>query len=374
MIFLHLADLHLGKRLREFSLIEDQRYILKQAVTLAEAEAVSGVFLCGDIYDSSTPAGEATGLFDDFLTSLHDAKIPVFIISGNHDSATKLQFGGRIFSQNNIYVSTNVCQATTPINFKGIHVYMLPFIRPLDVNDAFGTACKSYSEATKEVIKRMAPKAGDTNILLAHQMVMPTGQDLLAGGSESITNVRDGTIVGDAASVSSELFASFDYVALGHVHRPQTIAKNARYSGSILKYHKDEANIEKLFSLIRVEGKKITIETRPEKYLHNVVVLKGTLDEILHADADQNAYVFASLADTSIIDDPMGKLRKKYPLAAAVEYQTFGPGISFHESADIEHRSKEELFTDFFALQNGQSLDKNQQEVIHLLLGEGGKE
>lgn len=368
MRFLHLADLHLGKRLKEYSLIADQQFVLQQAVDLIRFEHLDGVFLSGDIYDSSVPTAEATTLFDDFITAVNAQGVSLFIISGNHDSSEKLEFGGRIFSKNGIYLSTNVESALTPISFKGINIYLLPFVKPIDVNDAFKTNFKSYSEALQGVITRMAVDPTKTNILLTHQMVLPSNGSLLAGGSESSFASVDGQVIGDVTAVPVSLFSSFDYVALGHVHRPQTISTNARYPGSILKYHRDEAGIEKLFTIININGKKVMIETRPEKYLHDIVVLKGTLDEILHANVDEEAYVFAVLKDSVTLDDPMGKLRARFKYAASVEYERLDQGIASIERADIEHKSKEELFSEFFAQQNGKELNPKQKETIHSLL------
>ena len=369
MRFLHLADLHLGKRLKEFSLIEDQRFVLKQAVDLLRTEHLDGVFLAGDIYDSSVPTAEATSLFDDFLTEINRLGVPIFLISGNHDSAEKLEFGGRIFAKNRIYVCTDVKSSLKPIVYNGINIYLLPFIKPIDVNFAFNTTVKTYSEALNEVIQRMAVDPSKTNVLLAHQMVLPVNGPLLVGGSESALNAQDGVAIGDVTSVSASLFSMFDYVALGHVHRPQTLASNARYPGSILKYHKDEAGIEKLFTIVDIDNKKVTLETRKERYLHDVVMAKGSLEEILKAPFDQNAYLFAVLKDATTLEDPMGKLRSRYPYAAAVEYERLDGGIASIEKIDIEHQDKEELFSDFFQKQNGKPLDQGQQETIHSLLG-----
>lgn len=367
--FLHLADLHLGKRLKEFSLIEDQRFVLQQAVDLIRNEHLNGVLIAGDIFDSSVPTADATTLFDNFITEIHRLGVPLFLISGNHDSAEKLQFGGRIFSENSLYFVTNLQQALTPISFQGINVYLLPFSKPIDVNYAFGTTCKTYTEALSEVVKRMMVDSTKTNLLLAHQTVLPTSAPLLVGGSESSINIKDGVAVGDVTAVPAELFSCFDYVALGHIHRPQMIAKNARYSGSILKYHKDEASIEKMFIILNVSNKTITIETRPIRYRHNVVVLKGSLEEIINSTADKDAYVFATLSDKSTLDDPMERLRKNFPFAAAIEYENLSGGISSANHVDIEHKSKKELFGEFFATQNGRPMNEAQADLMHSLLG-----
>jgi exonuclease SbcD len=364
MKLLQLSDLHLGKRLKEFSLLEDQRYVLNQALALAKDERVDALLLSGDIYDSSLPNNETTALFDEFLSAVHEAHLPTFIISGNHDSADKLHFGSAIFSDEGIHIVTRVADSLKPFPFEGVNLYLLPFIRPLDVNEAFGASDKTYSEALQDVIARMGIDTTKTNLLLAHQMVVPPSGKLPLGGSEDILS-EDGVAVGDVSAVPAELFQAFDYVALGHIHKPQTIAKNMRYSGSILKYHRDEANSEKSFTLIEVEGKKITLSTHPIHFLHDVIHLTGTLEEILHAEADKNAYLFASLTDPALLEDPMSRLRSVYPYAAWVDYVSHEVTTPEVPVVDVEHVSKEELFQDFFQQQNGTALTKEQAELVH---------
>lgn len=372
MKFLHLSDLHIGKRLKEFSLLEDQRFVLNQALDLAKEEKVDGLFLAGDIYDSTIPSNEATELFDDFLTRVHAMHLPCFIISGNHDSAEKLHFGSAIFKEEGIHVVTRVEEALTPITLQGVNIYLLPFCRPLDINTAFGTDFMSYSDAINDVIKRMAIDPKKTNILLAHQSVLPMNGKLPLGGSEDLLS-QDGVMVGDVSTVSVSLFQAFDYVALGHIHKPQMVGANARYGGSILKYHRDEADSEKSFTLVEVEGKNIKISAKPIRFLHDVIHLSGTLEEILAAKADHNAYLFASLKDTSLLEDPMSQLRSVYPYAAWVDYLSHEAVDSPMKKVDIEHVSKTQLFTDFFLAQNGTPLSPEQAEIVTGLLQDKGE-
>jgi len=371
MKFLQLCDLHIGKRLKEFSLLEDQGFVLDQALNLAQEEKVDALFLAGDIYDSTLPSNEATALLDKFLARVHAMHLPCFIISGNHDSPEKLHFGSAIFKDEGIHVATRVEEALTPVVFKGINIYLLPFIRPLDVNSAFDTDYRTYSDAIAEVIRRMAVDPTKTNLLLAHQTVLPLDGKLPLGGSEDILS-EDGVAVGDVSAISASLFHDFDYVALGHIHKPQAVAPNARYGGSILKYHRDEANSEKSFTLIEVEGKTIKISAKPIRFLHDVIHLTGSLDEILAAKADHNAYLFASLTDTSLLEDPMAKLRSVYPYAAWVDYVTHEVHASKTKTIDIEHVSKEQLFADFFAEQNGAPMSEEQAQLVHDLLSDKG--
>jgi DNA repair protein SbcD/Mre11 len=370
MKILQLSDLHLGKRLKEYSLIEDQRYVLNQAVDLIDKEGLDAMFLCGDIYDSTVPSAEATALFDEFLTKVHAKHLPIFIISGNHDSADKLHFGSAIFKEEGIHVITRVQDALTPIAFKGINIYCLPFIRPADVNYAFGSDVKSYSEAVQDVLKRMAIDPKETNLLLAHQTVLPDKGPLLLGGSEEVLSAEDGSVVGDVSAVSASLFKDFDYVALGHIHKPQAVAKNARYAGSILKYHKDEANNPKSFTLLEVSPKHVVVTPLPIHPLHDVIRLEGSLDEILSMDVDKNAYLFASLTDKTLLDDPMAKLKSKYPYAAWVDYLSNDVASPDMHIIDVEHVSKEKLFRDFYLSQNGVALTSEQETVVHSLLND----
>jgi exonuclease SbcD len=370
MKILQLSDLHLGKRLKEYSLIEDQRYVLNQAVDLIDKERLDAMLLCGDIYDSTVPSAEATALFDEFLTAVHQKRLPIFIISGNHDSADKLHFGSAIFKDEGIHVITRVQDALSPMDFKGIEIYCLPFIRPADVNYAFGTDAKSYSDAIKEVLTRMGIDKTKTNLLLAHQTVLPDKGPLLLGGSEEVLGDEDGAAVGDVSAVPSSLFKDFDYVALGHIHKAQAVARNARYAGSILKYHKDEANNPKSFTLLEVSPKSVVVTPIPIHPLHDVVHVSGSLEEILGMDADKSAYLFASLTDKTLLDDPMAKLKIKYPYAAWVDYVAKEIATPELPTIDVEHVSKEKLFSDFYLSQNQEPLSETQLGIVRSLLSD----
>jgi DNA repair protein SbcD/Mre11 len=369
MKILQLSDLHLGKRLKEYSLIEDQRYVLNQALDLIKEEKLDACFLCGDIYDSAVPTAEATVLYDEFLARLHALGVEVFVISGNHDSADKLHFGKAIFEEEKVHIVTKVEEALvgTPIG-DDVVVYQLPFIRSLDVNEAFQTTVKGTSEAIKEVLTRMEIDPQKTNLLMAHQAVFPANGKLAVGGSEELLS-EDGYAVGDVTSVDAAIFKDFDFVALGHIHKAQDVSKNVRYAGSILKYHRDEAKSEKSFTILSVEKKKVTYETRPIHFLHDVVEMKGTLDEILQASGDPNAYVFALLEDKALVEDPMAKLKVKYPYAAWIDYASHEVATPDMHVVDVEHVSKEKLFADFYQSQNQEPLSPEQASIVHDLLG-----
>jgi exonuclease SbcD len=339
MKILQISDLHLGRRLKDFSLLDDQKAILDQALLLMKSPVYDALFLCGDIFDTTVPTAGATVLFDEFLAGLSKTKKPVFIISGNHDSAEKL-------------------------HFEDIQVYLLPFIRPLDVNEAFATEFRTYTEAIGYVLSKMAIDTTKTNLLLAHQTVLPMEGELTLGGSEDIASL-DGVSVGSVDSVPAALFKDFDYVALGHIHKPQTIAKNARYAGSIYKYHRNEADNPKSFTVIDVQKKTITISTVPIVPIHDVIKIEGTMEEILKSNRDTNAYVFASLTDKALIEDPMAKLRTKYPLTAWIDYvdrESVLPTLA--QAVKVDSVSRKQLFADFFKTQNGQEMSDYQKQIV----------
>jgi exonuclease SbcD len=365
MKILQISDLHLGRRLKDFSLLDDQKAILDQALLLMKSPVYDALFLCGDIFDTTVPTAGATVLFDEFLAGLCQTKKPVFIISGNHDSAEKLHFGSAIFALENIHIVTHVEDSLTPVRLsEDIQVYLLPFIRPLDVNEAFATEFRTYTEAIGYVLSKMAIDTTKTNLLLAHQTVLPMEGELTLGGSEDIASL-DGVSVGSVDSVPAALFKDFDYVALGHIHKPQTIAKNARYAGSIYKYHRNEADNPKSFTVIDVQKKTIIISTVPIVPIHDVIKIEGTMEEILKSNRDTNAYVFASLTDKALIEDPMAKLRTKYPLTAWIDYvdrESVLPTLA--TTVKVDSVSRKKLFADFFKTQNGQEMSDYQKQIV----------
>ncbi|MCR4561937.1 MAG: exonuclease SbcCD subunit D [Bacilli bacterium] len=369
MKFLQISDLHLGKRLQEYNLLEDQRYILDDALKYVDSLKIENVLLCGDIYDNSSPSGEATRLFDYFLNELFKRRINTFVISGNHDSSDKLNFGSRIMDSAGIHIVTKVKNCLVPFEVGDYRVYLLPFIRPADVNNAFDADCHNYGDAIKEVLSRMNVDKSKTNILVAHQTVLPSnGDPLEIDGSEEIM-VRDGKVIGDVSSINASIFSDFDYVALGHIHKPMNVASNVRYAGSIFKYHKDEAKTEKSFTLIELDGKDKKIETLPIHFLHDVVCLEGTLEEILKMEGNRSAYIFANLKDKDLIEDPMVKLKAVYPYAAGIQYVNRSSGMSSIERIDVQSMTPQELFAKFYQMQNEEELSDFQKEIIEQLLG-----
>lgn len=249
MKLLHISDLHLGKRINEFSMLEDQKYILRQILSLAETEQTDGVIIAGDIYDKPVPSAETVQTFDWFLTGLADKGKQVFAVSGNHDSAERIAFGAQLMRGRCVYISPVYAGVTAPIaltdEYGELYIYLLPFIKPAVVRyvlekEGEAELPKSYQEAVKLAVERMQVDSAKRNILVAHQFV--TG----AGRCES-----EEIAVGGLDNVDADIFDRFDYVALGHIHSPQWIMREAvRYCGTPLKYSFSEAEQEKSVTIL----------------------------------------------------------------------------------------------------------------------------
>lgn len=254
MKFLHLSDLHLGKNLNGFSLYQDQAYILHQVVQIAQNEQIEAVIIAGDIFDKSVPNSQAIQLFDEFLTSWAELNLPVFIISGNHDNAQRVAFGANLFKQNNIFISPvyngNISPITLEDNFGKINFYLLPFLKPTTVRNFFpDEEITSYNQAIEVALKNISLNTDERNILIAHQFV--TGAYIC--DSEDI-------VVGGIDNTDANLFQNFDYVALGHLHTPQTVLRESiRYCGTLLKYSFSEINQEKSLTIVDFLAKTISI-------------------------------------------------------------------------------------------------------------------
>lgn len=373
MKILHISDLHLGKKMSEFNLIDDQRYVLNQAVDYVRNNDVDCVFLCGDIYDTSNASNEATKLYSDFLTALVNLKTKIFVISGNHDSREKLGFASEILKSNDLYISTKVSDALNYKEFGNIRIYMMPFLRYYDVNANFNKEFESNSDAIRFLVSEMKLDKSKTNILLAHQTVFPDDEKLEVDGSESIPSA-DGKAVGDIATIPCEIFKDFDYAALGHIHKPLNISKNARYSGSILKYNKKESETQKSFTLVEISEKKLSFTPILINFLHDVVVLEGYFKDLMQEKLHHNDYVYFRLLDENPIENVMEKLRTEYPYAAAIEYKKSSHVIGEIGGVEIENQSYKEIFEMFYEKMYGNELSDYQKEIVEKLLKDGEKD
>ena len=374
MKLFHLSDLHIGKRVNEFSMIEDQKYILKRILDLAEEEKPDGIILAGDIYDKQIPSAEAVQVFDEFITRLAGRAIPVFIISGNHDSAERLAFGGRLFNSRGIYLSPVYDGSVTKIPLKDqygtVWIHLLPFIRPSTVRHVFENEADLVTDvqtAAETVIRHMEIDLKDRNILVAHQFVTGASrcesEDVQVGGLDNI----------DAA-----VFTPFDYTALGHIHSPQNVGTDrVRYCGTPLKYSFSEVDQEKSITVVELE-KKGTVRTSllPLKPLRDMRKLRGTYleltDRSFYRDMNREDYIQVTLTDEDDVPDGLQKLRVIYPNIMQLLYDNQRTKTTQEVDAAqaVEKKTEMELFYEFYELQNNQPMTKQQKDFAEQLIRE----
>lgn len=379
MKLLHLGDLHLGKTLSDFDLIEDQRYILDQILHIADKESIDGVLIAGDVYDKSVPSEAATKLLDYFLNQLAKKEIKVFIVSGNHDSDDRLNYGSALFTSNQIFISAVFDGTLHKQSFTDgdteITIYMLPFVKASQVRHYFpDEEIESYDDAVRTIIGNTPINKKNKNILVAHQFVSGKGEDPALAGSESVGTQS----VGMVEKIGYDCFDDFDYVALGHIHSPQRVGKDEiRYSGSPLKYSLSEANNEKSVPLITISAEeRVQIELVPLKPMRDMRHIKGTLKELLdkkNIKAPED-FIYATLTDEDIINDAMGVFQQVYPNTVRIDYDN--SHTREIEQVDIsriaENKSFPELIGDFYRLMYGCEITEEEMDVMRTAAREAG--
>lgn len=370
MKIMHLSDLHIGKKVNEYSMLQDQIYILKEILRIIDDEKVETVIIAGDVYDRSLPPNEALELFDEFLYQLSSRNVNVFVISGNHDSPERISYGGRMMTENKIFLSPvydgNVKPISLNDDYGEVNFYLLPFIRPADIRRYFPDEnIENYTDAVKVAIDNMNVDFSERNILVTHQFV--TGAEL----SES-----EDIIVGGTDNVSGEVFDGFDYVALGHIHREQTVGKdNIRYCGTPLKYSFSEAKHIKSVTILDFKNKEnIEYSKIPLTPLRDMREIRGTYDELTlksnYENTNVDDYLHITLTDEEDIPDAIGKLRSIYPNIMKLDYdnlRTRGSG-TVDAIENIESKSPFELFADLFKQQNNQDMSEEQEEIMRNLI------
>ena len=370
MKILHLSDLHIGKRVNDFSMLEDQEYILKKILNVIDEHKPQAVLIAGDVYDKSVPSAEAVQLFDDFLVSLSERELKTFIISGNHDSPERLAFVARLMNPSGIYISPVYKKGSAPVvledEFGELFIYMLPFIKPAHVRAQFpDLEIGSYNDALKAALEDLNPDENKRNILITHQFVTGAvksdSEEMSVGGSDNI----DGT-----------LFNKFDYVALGHIHRPQKMLRDTiRYSGTPLKYSFSEAKHQKSVTIIDFNEKNnIEIFEIPLVPKRDMREIKGTYLEITaksyYENTNREDYLHITLTDEEEIPEALGKLRVIYPNIMKLDYDNtrIRKGITISEGPSVEKKSPTDLFSEFYQFQNNQSLNEEQENLLKELV------
>ena len=362
MKLIHLSDLHIGRRIKEYSMIEDQAYILKVILGIIDTEKPDGVIIAGDVYDKSVPSAEAVVLLDDFLYRIAERKIPAFIISGNHDSAERLSFGSRLMSQGGIHISPvyegEVAPVTLTDKHGSVNIYMLPFVKPVDVRRYYPEEeIASYTDAIRVAVNGMKVDENARNLLVTHQFV--TGAATC--DSEEIS-------VGGTDNVDVSVFDAFDYVALGHIHGPQKIGRETvRYCGTPLKYSFSEVAHNKSVTVVEMEEKgNIEIRTVPLVPLRDFREIKGKYEDIVlrknYEGTNLEDYIKIVLTDEEEVYDVMGKLRVIYPNIMSVEYNNKRTQNSYDYNSAEADKSKSpfELFAEFYEKQNNQPMSEEQ--------------
>lgn len=362
MKFFHLSDLHLGRRMYEFSLIEDQKFILEEILRLAEEKCPDAVVIAGDIYDRAVPSAEAVELFDGFLRALSERHIPVLCISGNHDSPERIAFGASLMTPSGVYLSPVYNGSVEPVAlsdaFGDVRFYLLPFIKPANVRRFYPDAViESYTDAVRCAVENMEVNPAARNVLITHQFV--TGG--VRSDSEEIT-------VGGTDNVDAAVFDIFDYVALGHLHGAQKIGRETlRYSGTPLKYSFSEKDQEKSVTVVELGVKgDISVSALPLTPRRDMRVIRGTYAELTlrenYEETNTDDYIHAVLTDENDIPNALARLRSIYPNLMKLDYDNLRTRSSAVIAAEKRHRtmSGTELFAELFEKQNGQKLSDEQ--------------
>ncbi len=374
MKFLHLSDLHLGKRVNEFPMLADQKAILAQILKIADDERPNAVLIAGDVYDKSVPPVEAVELFDDFLVKLAARKLPVYVIGGNHDSPERLAFCNRLIDASGIHISPAYGGEVRPLSladeYGKVNIFMLPFVKPANVRRYFPEEqIESYTDAVRVAISKMQVNAAERNLLVTHQFVTGAARC----DSEEIS-------VGGADNVDLSVFDAFDYVALGHIHGAQNISPRVRYCGTPLKYSFSEAKQQKSVTVAELKEKGTleirTVPLTPERDMHEI---RGTYEEIASKNFYENTtyrsdYMHVTLTDETDVPDAMAKLRVIYRNLMTLSYDNTRTRArtELGAAAETEKKTPLDLFAEFYEKQNGAPMDEEQRAFVRELIEKEG--
>ena len=370
MKLIHLSDLHIGKRVNEVSMIEDQEYILTQILQIIDEEKADAVLVAGDVYDKSVPSAEAVTLFDDFLCRLAVRQLPVLIISGNHDSAERLSFANRLLEASGIHISPAYDGSIAPITLSDAHgdvnFWLLPFLKPAHVKRCFpDESIESYTDAVRVAVEKMQIDTGKRNILLTHQFV--TGASTCE--SEEIS-------VGGSDNVDASVFEGFDYVALGHIHGPQNIGSNRiRYCGTPLKYSFSEEHHHKSVTVVDLGTKgQLELQLRPLTPRHDLRSIRGNFaqitDKAFYEGTATDDYLHIILTDEEDVPEAVGKLRLIYPNIMKLSYDNTRTRTNqiIDGAIDVQRKSPLQLFEELYELQNNQPMSAVQRSFTQELI------
>ena len=373
---MHLADLHLGKRVNGFSMMEDQEYILNRILEIMEEEQPDGLLIAGDVYDKTIPPAEAVRRMDDFLTAVAAKHVPVFLISGNHDSAERVAFGHQLMQGSGIWISPvydgTIRRHTLEDRWGEVNIYLIPFLRPSVVRSFFpDVEIEDYTDALRTIIEDLQVDTSRRNVVLAHQFVTAAGALPETCDSEQLS-------VGGLDRVDGSVFSPFDYTALGHLHGPQRVgSETIRYAGSPLKYSFSELHQKKSVTVVELRAKGETeIRQIPLQPWREMTELRGTFEEILEEARKkgelQTDYYHMILTDETDVVDALFRLREYYPNIMLLDYDNRRTRSQKEvEQLDrVEERTPGELFAALYEQQNGQEMDSDRKEYLDGLIRE----
>lgn len=377
MKFIHLSDLHLGRYLGDFDLIDDQRYMLDQIIEIIRQKSVDAVLIAGDVYDKSVPSEAAMNLLDYFLRKLAENKVKTYMISGNHDSDDRLNYGSNLFQVNDIYISSvfdgTLHRYSLTDEYGSVNVYLLPFVKASQVRHFFeNDKIETYEDAVRVIIDHTDIDVNERNVIVAHQFVAGIGQNPDMGGSEGMA-VQN---VGLVESIGYSTFDKFDYVALGHIHSPQSIGrKGVRYAGSMLKYSLKEAHNNKSVPIVTMgEKNQIDIELVPLKPKRDVIHIQGKLKEILKSPESAENYMYITLTDEELVNNVMNIVQDVYPYTIKIDYDNSHTRAIEQDSISglIENKSFTDIIKDFYNQIYGYDISEEEMRIMREVAMEAG--
>ena len=366
MKFLHLADLHLGKRLNDVSFLEDQVRLLCQVEEIARSERADAVLIAGDVYQKASPQSEAMAAFDQFITRLKSMGLRVFVISGNHDSAQRISYFSSLLKQTGVYVSEafdgRLQQVTLQDGYGEIVVSLLPFLKPVQVRQFYpDEKIETYQDAMQTVLRHSPVDPAKRNVLVCHQFI--TGAEI--SDSEEKT-------LGGLDNIDASVFADFDYVALGHIHKPQKCTRETlRYAGSLMKYSFSEVNQKKSVTVVEMGEKgNVVVHTVPLNAPHDMRLVEGFLDEVMALPYSED-YVWVTLRDE--LPPPDARVTVSTVFPNMMKFSILNSKTKTDEDIlakeQMENKTIEELFSDFYRLQNNDQPPTSQHmRILRTLL------
>lgn len=385
MRFLHLADLHLGKTLGDFDLRDDQRYILKQILAVAESKQVDAVLIAGDVFDKTVPSEGAVQILDEFIRALVKHHLQVYMISGNHDSDERLNFGSSLFEANDVHIAAKyqgeLFHHVAEDAYGMVHIYQLPFVKASQVKRAFPDAkIETYEDAVREVLSHAEIDPAQRNILVAHQFVSGKGKDPTLGGSEGALTQHVGTV----EKIGYDSFGAFCYVALGHIHSSQSVGREeVRYADSPLKYSLSEAGSVKQIPggmcerdgakqvpIVTVDGEgQVSIELEKLVPMRDLVHIRGAFADIVKDEnliENTQDFVYVTLTDEDVIPDAMRIMRQYYPNTIKLDYDNSRTRELAHVDVvqATQSRSYEDLIADFYKQMYGVEISEEEMNMM----------